>query len=156
MARLRGDDDAGAAGRNHLAEQLQHQGRPVEVDLEDDARRRLAGRDAGGVDQAGDRAEGRGGGDQGLNAFPRGDVDHGDVGLVAGVGQHLGGGLGVLALHVGQQHALADAYTSGDRLADLAGPDDYDDVAHEPLLGSGGSHSALQAVGLATGASTAC
>jgi hypothetical protein len=57
MPRLRGDDHPGAAAADHVAELLEHESGPVEVDGEDGGRRRLAGRYPGGVDDAGDVTE---------------------------------------------------------------------------------------------------
>ena len=54
---LRRDDDPGAAAGDDVAELLQHERGAVQVDCEDRRRRGLAGRDAGGVDEAGDVAE---------------------------------------------------------------------------------------------------
>lgn len=56
MAGLRGDDHARPALSDHVAEQFEHQRRSVKINLEDDLWRRLAGRDSGRMDKAGDVA----------------------------------------------------------------------------------------------------
>ena len=60
VAGLRGDDDCGAAGGDDLAELLEHQGRAVEVDAQDQLRRCLGRRDSGGMDDAGDLTQAAG------------------------------------------------------------------------------------------------
>ena len=56
------------------------------------------------------------------------------VTVEAGVAEHLGGGVGVVLVEVGEHDVLAGADPSGDGLADRAGADDDDDVAHDVLL----------------------
>jgi hypothetical protein len=53
---LRSDHDAGTSRRDDIAELLEHQGGAVQVDRKDCFRRRLAGGNAGRVDDAGDVA----------------------------------------------------------------------------------------------------
>lgn len=57
MTRLRGDDDPRAALGDDLAEQFEHERRPVEIDGEDLLGRGLRRRESRGQDHAGDHAE---------------------------------------------------------------------------------------------------
>ena len=131
---LGGDDDAGAAGGDDVAELLEDHRGAVQVDVEDRRRRRLARRDAGGVDEAGDVAEGGGGLDEGLDRRAGGDVDGRGADREPGVTEDLRGGVGVRLVEVGEHDVLAGADPPGDGLADRAGADDDDDVAHDVLL----------------------
>jgi hypothetical protein len=78
----------------------------------------------------------RGGGglDQSVNRLSGGDVDGGGADVEAGVGEDLGGGVGVLLAQVGQQDVFAGADPPGDGLADLSGSDGDDDFAHGAVL----------------------
>lgn len=101
VAGLRGADHARAAGGDDAAELLEHERGAVQVDAQDLLDARLAGRDPGGVNDAGDLAEVRGGPSQRANGVAREDVDDGRVGVEARAGEDLGGGVGLA--HVGEQ-----------------------------------------------------
>jgi hypothetical protein len=76
------------------------------------------------VDHAGNRADGRGGTDEGLNRFARRHIDHGRGDVETGVEQNVGGGFGILLTQIGQYHVLARADTPGDGQPDRPGADD--------------------------------
>jgi hypothetical protein len=67
VAGLGGEDDAGAAGGDDVAELFEDDGGAVEIDVEDRRWPGLAGGDAGSVDDTGDVAEGGGGLDECLD-----------------------------------------------------------------------------------------
>ena len=127
---LRRDDDPRAAAGDDVAELLQHEGRAVQVNLEDRYRRRLRGGHPGGMDQSGDLAQARRRPDERLHGLTRGHVHRGRAHLVSGVPQDLGCHVGVLLPHVRQQDMLADADPARDGLADLTGANDDDDILH--------------------------
>ena len=79
----------------------------------------------------GDRAQTRCRLDERVHRVPGGHVDRRDAHLVPAVAQHLCRRDGVVHPQVGQQDMLPDADAPRNGLADLAGPDDNDDVCHE-------------------------
>ena len=86
------------------------------------------------MDHAGDITESGGGLHESVHGLARRDVDRGGADVEAGVGEDVGGRLGVLLSQVGELHLLACADASGDGLADLPGSDDDDDFAHVASL----------------------
>ena len=132
----RGDDDPGAAGRDHAAELFQHQRGAEQVDGEDGRRGRLDGRNAGRVDDLSDDAKLGGLLGKGVHRLARGDVDALGADAVAEVLQRGGGRRLVVLADVGEEDVLAGALAAGDRLADAAGAGDDEDVV---VLGHVGS-----------------
>jgi hypothetical protein len=127
---LRGDHDPRAARSDDVAERFEHERCPVQVDLEDRLRRRLRRGNPGRVDQPGDLSQPGGVLDEPMHGLARRRVDRRDGHVVAGITEGLGGGVGVLLAHVGEQDVLADADAPRDRLTDQARSDDDDDVGH--------------------------
>lgn len=75
MSRLRGDYDAGSAGRDDGAKFFQHESRAIKINFQDRGRRCLRGGDASGMDDAGDGANRGGFLDQRVDRFARGNVN---------------------------------------------------------------------------------
>jgi hypothetical protein len=87
------------------------------------------------MDDPGDLAKPRGHLDERLQRLARGHIHGCGTDLEPGVAQHLGGGVGVGLVQVGDQDVLAGADPPGDGLSDRPGPDDDRDLAHPDLLG---------------------
>ena len=117
-----------------ITEQFEHERRAVQIDLEDRLRRRLAGRDASGVDQPGNITQARRLFDQRLDRDARGDIDRRNARFIPRRAEHFGGGLGVVLPHVGHDDPFAYADAARDGLADLSGADDDDDFRHGSVL----------------------
>jgi hypothetical protein len=117
-----------------VAELLEHERRAVQVDLQHRLGRRLRRRDSSRVDQPGDVPEACGLLDERMNGLAVGRVDRRNADVVARVAEGLGRGVGVLLAHVSQQNVLADADAPRDGLADQAGSDDDDHLAHADSL----------------------
>ena len=129
MPGLRRDDDARAAARDDVAELFEHERGAIQIDLEDRRRRRLRGRDAGRMDEAGDVAE-RGGclDEHGPTRARRRRRSR-----CSPRSRHRLGPSPPrrrCPAHVGQQDMLACADPARDRLADRSGSDDDNDVGH--------------------------
>jgi hypothetical protein len=88
----------------------------------------------GGVDDPGDLTQPGGRLDQDVQRPARGHVHGGGADLEPGVGQHLGGSVGVGLVQVGHQDLLAGADPPGDGLTDRPGADDNIDLTHGDLL----------------------
>src|SRR5512143_223540 len=83
------------------------------------------------MDESGDLTQIRGRFDERMDGLARRRINRRDTHLVAGVPHALRCRLGVATMKVSQEDVLADTDPPGDRLADLAGPDDDDDVPHD-------------------------
>lgn len=133
VARLGGDDHARPAGGDDLAELLEHDRGAVEVDRQDRRRRRLARRDARGVDDAPQLAESRGLRGEFAHRLTGGDIDRGRAHREARVGQNRGSRPRTLLPQVGEEHVAPRADPAGDGLPDRTGSDDDDNLGHGDL-----------------------
>src|SRR4051812_38249466 len=114
-----------------VPEFLEHDGSAVEIDLKDSLWRGLAGRHAGGVNETGDVAEVRRLANEGTHGFTRGQVDGRDGDVVTGIAQDLGYRVRVGFAAISKHDVLSDAHAPNDRLTDLSGANQDDDVAHD-------------------------
>src|SRR4051812_26844880 len=130
MTRLRRDDNAGPAAGHHLAELLEYDGRAVEIHTKDRFRRRLTGGDTSCMDEPHDLANARCLADQRTHGLARGYIEGRDADLVASVGHDLCCRVRVQLTAISEHDVLSYSDPPRDRLTDLAGSDDDNDVLH--------------------------
>ena len=99
--------------------------------MQDRFRRCLTGRDACGVNQADDLADARRLSDERLHGFTRRHVNGRDAYLVTGIAHDLGCRVRAGLAAVSKHDVLPDPHAAGDRLTNLSGPNQDDDVAHD-------------------------
>lgn len=114
-----------------MPEFFKHHGSAVQIDMEDRFWRCLTGRDACGVNQANDVADARRLAYERMHGLTRRHVNGRDAYLVTGIAQDLGCRVRAGLAAVSKHDVLPDAHAAGDRLTNLSGTNQDDDVAHD-------------------------